>query len=392
MLLALAALLLLGGVLGPAPRAHAAELQEVTGFGGNPGNLGMYVYAPDAATEGAPMVVLLHGCSQDAGGYHANSGWREYADDHGAVLVYAEQRSANNASGCFNWFQPGDVARGSGEALSIRQMVDHAAAHHATGAVYVSGLSAGGAMASEVLAAYPGVFAGGGVVAGLPSGCAASLIEAFTCMNSSRQQTPQQWGEAVRAKNPGWDGPWPRVAIWHGTADHTVVPANAEESRDQWTDVHGADQTPDSTADLPGPTAVETYTDGSGTPVVARFLVQGMGHGTPVDPGSAPEQCGAAGAYFLDTVCSTYYTAQFWGIAGGADPGPDPGPEPDPDPEPGDCVTADNYRHVLEGRAVHELGRAYAKGSGDDLGLMNVFVVTSLSQTRPGHWEEVGGC
>ncbi|MFC4565561.1 PHB depolymerase family esterase [Nocardiopsis mangrovi] len=301
-----------------APPARAAALTEVTGFGTNPGALRMFSYVPDSAGSGAPLVVLLHGCTQTAAGYHANSGWQKYADAAGIVLVYAEQRTANNASRCFNWFQPRDTAPGAGEALSVKQMVDHAQAAYGADPrrTYVSGLSAGGAMTSELLSAYPAAFAGGAVVAGLPAGCAADLLSAFTCQSPGRDRTPAQWGDAVRGKNPGYTGPWPRVSVWHGTADTTVVPANARESRDQWTDVWGLPPTPTSTRSLPGGTTVEEYADASGTPAVTTYLIAGLGHGTPVDPGSGADQCGTAAAYFLDSICSTYHTARSWGLVG----------------------------------------------------------------------------
>src|SRR5690606_28447556 len=157
-----------------APRASAAELAPVPSFGTDPGNLSMYEYVPDNLPAGAPLVVLLHGCAQDAAAYHQHSGWAEQAEEAGLALVYAEQSTANNATRCFNWFEPGDVARGSGEAQSVASMVDHAVAEHGLDAdrVYVSGLSAGGAMAGELLAAYPDLFAGGSIVAGIPVGCA----------------------------------------------------------------------------------------------------------------------------------------------------------------------------------------------------------------------------
>ncbi|MFC7327257.1 alpha/beta hydrolase family esterase [Marinactinospora rubrisoli] len=311
-------LLLLVSATALAPPARAAALTEVTGFGDNPGGLAMYAYVPASAEAGAPLVVLLHGCTQNAAAYHAGSGWQKYADSAGIVLVYAEQRTTNNISRCFNWFQPGDVARDRGEARSIRQMVAHA--HAAFGAdpdrTYVSGLSAGGAMAAEMLSAYPETFAGGAVIAGLPAGCATDLLSALGCQNPGRDRTPAQWGDAVRAKNPGYTGPWPRVAIWHGTADTTVVPANARESRDQWTDVWGIGQTPTTTTRLPGGTTLEEYAAPAGGTAVAGYLVEGMGHGTPVDPGPGAEECGTAAAHFLDTICSSYHTARFWGIVG----------------------------------------------------------------------------
>lgn len=233
-------LLTLAALVVTAPRASAAELAPVPSFGTDPGNLAMYEYVPDGLPEGAPLVVLLHGCTQNATDYHRSSGWAEQAERSGLALVYAEQRTTNNANRCFNWFEPGDVARGSGEARSIASMVESAVSRHGLDPdrVFVSGLSAGGAMTAELLAAYPDLFVGGGIVAGVPAGCASGLIDAFTCMNPGKTLTPQQWGDRVRAKLPDGAEP-PRVAIWHGTADTTVAPANGRSSVAQWVNVLG---------------------------------------------------------------------------------------------------------------------------------------------------------
>ena len=115
---------LVGVSLVSAP-AFAASLTQVTSFGSNPGNLNMYSYRPDGLASGAPLVVAMHGCTQTANDYFTNSGWRKYADLWRFALVLPEQKSANNSSTCFNWFEPGDLARGAGEPLSIKQMVDH---------------------------------------------------------------------------------------------------------------------------------------------------------------------------------------------------------------------------------------------------------------------------
>ncbi|MFC6020756.1 PHB depolymerase family esterase [Plantactinospora solaniradicis] len=374
-------------VLAVAAPARAASLTQVTGFGSNPGNLTMYAYRPDGLPSGAPAVVLLHGCAQNANGYFGNSGWRKYADQWGFALIVPEQKSANNSTSCFNWFEPGDTARGQGEALSIKQMVDHARTTFGTAAnrVYVSGLSAGGAMASAMLASYPDTFAAGSIVAGIPYRCATSMVNAFSCMNPGVDRTPAQWGDLVRNAYPGYTGQRPKVAIWHGTGDYTVGVANAAESRDQWTNVLGVSQTPSGTSSLPGGTTLETY----GADQVRLYRVAGMGHGTPVDPGSGAEQCGTAAAYFLDTICSAYRDAIFFGLGTGVEP-EDPGEEPgDPGEDPV-CVTATNYAHVQAGRAYQSGGYAYAVGSGARMGLYNVFASTTLRQTGPGHW--VIGC
>ncbi|MEV4483526.1 extracellular catalytic domain type 1 short-chain-length polyhydroxyalkanoate depolymerase [Micromonospora coxensis] len=386
-------------VIAVAAPAQAATLTQVTGFGSNPGNLAMYAYRPDGLPAGAPAVVLLHGCTQNATGYFTNSGWRKYADLWRFTLIVAQQPSANNANSCFNWFETGDTARGQGEALSIKQMVDHAKANYGVdpARVYVSGLSAGGAMSAVMLATYPDVFAAGSVIAGVPYRCATSTTSAFSCMSPGVDKTPAAWGDLVRNAYSGYGGTRPRVAIWHGTADYTVAVANATESRDQWTNVLGVSQTPTRTAALPAGTSLEVYGDDA----VRLYRVSGMGHGTPVDPGSATDQCGTATSYFLDTICSTYRDALFFGLDGGASPTPtatasptptvSPSPTPTPSPTASPvCVTASNYAHVAAGRAYQSAGYAYALGSNQRMGLYNTFYTTTLKQTAPSHW--VIGC
>ncbi len=375
-------------VLTAALPAQAATLTQVTGFGSNPGDLAMYAYRPDGLPAKAPAVVLLHGCTQNASGYFANSGWQKYADLWKFALIVPQQSSANNSSTCFNWFETGDTARGQGEALSIKQMVDYAKTNYGTdaGRVYVSGLSAGGAMSAVMLATYPDAFAAGSVIAGIPYRCATSSTTAYSCMSPGVDKTPAQWGDLVRNAYPGYAGPRPRVAVWHGTGDYTVAVANATESRDQWTNVLGVSQTPTSTSSLPGGTSLEVY----GNDAVRVYRVSGMGHGTPVHPGSAVDQCGTATAYFLDTICSTYRDALFFGLdGGGASPSPTPTATASPTTSP-ICVTASNYAHVAAGRAYQSLGYAYAMGSNQNMGLYNTYYTTSLKQTAPNYW--VIGC
>ncbi|GAB3719818.1 PHB depolymerase family esterase [Amycolatopsis oliviviridis] len=259
--------------------AQAATIRPVTGFGSNPGALQMYEYVPDGLPSGRPAVVVLHGCTQDAAGYARGSGWVGLADKLRFKLVLPQQVSANNFSKCFNWFQAGDSKRGSGEAESIAQMARYSAGSR----TYVTGLSAGGAMTSVMLAAYPELFSGGGVVAGLPYACATSMVDAYSCMNPGKDLTPKQWGDKVRAASTGARSP---VSVWHGTADYTVAPMNLRELSEQWTDV-GA--------------AVDTHS------------VDGMGHGQPIAPGAG---CGQAGPYLLDVgVCAAAELAVQWRLA-----------------------------------------------------------------------------
>ncbi|MFF4381359.1 PHB depolymerase family esterase [Kitasatospora sp. NPDC001547] len=306
--------------------ATSGSFQQVTGFGTNPGNLAMYTYTPAGLPGGAPLVVALHGCVQSATDYYRNSGWTKFADQYGFAVVFPQTSSANNSLSCFSWFDANEAARGVGEAESVVEMVTKAESLYGSDShrVFVTGLSAGGGMAADLLADYPDVFAGGAIDSGLPAHCAATQAAASGCQNSDQRLTPAQWGDKVRAAYPGYTGPWPRVAIWQGTADTVVRPVNSTELRDQWTDVQGIGRQPTSTRSLPGGTTEELYADASGKPAVALFTISGMGHGLAVDPGSGADQCGATGAYFLDTICSGYHTARFWGLDGGSGPA-DPG-------------------------------------------------------------------
>ncbi|KFE67540.1 Flagellar hook-length control protein FliK [Hyalangium minutum] len=312
----------------PSLATQRAGLTQVTSFGTNPGNLNMYKYVPAGVPANAPLVVALHGCSQTATAYEG-AGWNKLADLKGFYVLYPEQKSANNSSGCFNWFEVGDIARGQGEALSIKQMVDKMKADHSidSSRVFITGLSAGAAMTGVMAAAYPDVFSGAAIMAGIPYKCATSMTGGFSCMSPGTDKTPAQWGDLVRGAYSGYAGPWPKISIWHGTSDFTVKTMNATEQMEQWTNVHGIDQTADVSETVAG-FPHKVYKDGAGVARVETYELTGMGHGTAVDPqfsfpGSAVG-CGTAGSYILDVnICSTWYAASFFGLASGGGGGGD---------------------------------------------------------------------
>ena len=191
------------------------------------------------------LVVVLHGCGQTAAGYDLGTGWSTLAKRYGFALLMPEQQGSNNANTCFNWFNPGDIARGRGEAASIRQMIARMVADHKIDSrrIYITGLSAGGAMTSVMLAIYPEVFAGGAIIAGLPFGIASNVREALGGMMQSTSRPADELGDLVR-KASKHKGPWPKVSVWHGSADRTVNPGNANEIVKQWLDVHGLPPAP----------------------------------------------------------------------------------------------------------------------------------------------------
>jgi len=298
----------------PQPQEHGL-LSDVVDFGANPGALKMRVYRPADLPKRAPLVVVLHGCRQTAEAYAAGAGWLTLADRYGFAVLCPEQTSANNPLCCFNWFEPGDTARDHGEAASIRQMIAWMLADGRLDRtkVFVTGLSAGGAMTNVMLAAYPEVFAGGAPIAGLPYGAASDAREAFGAMFQGVRHSPEVWGDLVRRASTH-RGPWPKISVWHGDADTTVKPDNGEAVALQWADVHGLPTQPGA-VETDGIAGRSVWLDGGGAPVVERFVIHGMGHGTPLAT-LGPEGCGAAGAFLLEAgVSSSVQIAKFWGVA-----------------------------------------------------------------------------
>lgn len=306
---------------------------EVSDFGSNPGNLRMFRYVPKNLGGARPLVVALHGCTQSATSYDDETGWTQLADRFRFVVLLPQQDQSgiNNPLKCFRWFDAHHNQRGKGEALSIKQMIDKALADPHLRLdrkrVYVTGLSAGGAMTVVMMATYPEVFAGGAPVAGIPYGCANTSAEATSRCGVSLAGMPgvpttvpveqlpaAEWGQRVRNASPG--AAFPRVSIWHGSGDHVVNPQDQTEMIKQWTNVLGAGATPQRDTQFKT-TRHQVFEDSSGKPVVEAFTVKGMDHGTPIDPGAKPDQCGTANHdhYIIPAgICSSFYIAKFWGL------------------------------------------------------------------------------
>jgi poly(hydroxyalkanoate) depolymerase family esterase len=285
---------------------------QVPEFGDNPGGLAMRLYIPHGLPAQAPLVVLLHGCGQDAVGFAVEAGWIALADRIGLTLVLPEQSGANNSQRCFQWFRAAQTARGKGEAGSIRAMVAEATRRAGSdpGRVFVVGLSAGGAMAAAMLAAYPDVFAGGASVAGLPVGAASGPASALACMAQAgpESRSPEAWATLARDMGPaGYEGPWPRLSIWHGGLDNVVDRGNAELLARQWCALHGiAGTEPAVEADLLARHA--TWRDAAG-PAVEVWTVPVMAHGYPTVSVGTP----VTGVLPVG-LSATDHIAAFWGL------------------------------------------------------------------------------
>jgi len=297
-----------------------AALTAVTDFGPNPGALDMYEYVPADLPANAPLVVVLHGCTQTASAMET-AGWNALADARHFAVLYPQQRSANQPLSCFTWYQAADISRDMGEAASIIAMVDHELAAHSLdrSRVYVTGMSAGGAFTAVMLAAYPDRFAAGSVMSGIAYGCATDVQSATSCEQGA-DKTPAQWGDLVRAADPSFTGPWPRVQIWQGSSDTTVAPGNAHALVDQWTNVQGADGTAESTETV----STATYTTYAGGGV-ELYMVNGMGHDIATGADALGTCPATTGAFFADEkICSTLRAAAFFDLAGTGSDGTSP--------------------------------------------------------------------
>lgn len=182
------------------------------------GTCGYKLYVP-ACYSGAPLplVVLLHGCTQDANAFSIGTRANQWAESARLIVAYPEQVRRANASRCWNWFRPQHQQRGLGEPAIIASIVEHVAADVSVDRqrVYAAGLSAGGSMAAVLAQAYPDVFAAVGVHSGLPAGVAHDAHSALQAMRSGTGAT----SDATQAR--------PLIVI-HGDTDRTVHPSNAQ--------------------------------------------------------------------------------------------------------------------------------------------------------------------
>ncbi|HTM78740.1 MAG TPA: PHB depolymerase family esterase, partial [Devosia sp.] len=173
---------------------------------------------PNAGDQPLPLVVMLHGCTQDADDFAAGTAMNNAARAQGFYVLYPVQSREVNPQKCWNWFKHNHQQQGRGEPSILAGMTREVIGMHAidTQRVYVAGLSAGGAMAAILASAYPGLYAAAGVHSGLAPGVASDLPSALSAMKGTRVQAPVQAGSGV-----------PTI-VFHGDRDATVHPDNAQ--------------------------------------------------------------------------------------------------------------------------------------------------------------------
>lgn len=230
------------------------------------------LYVPDLrGSTPAGLIVMLHGCTQTPVDFAAGTAMNRLADQHGLIILYPGQSRGANMQTCWNWFSPADQRRDAGEPAILAGMTTQIIAQHAVpkDRVFAAGLSAGGAMAVILGQTYPDMFTAIGAHSGLAYGAARDVGTALAAMKGQMQPP------AARGK------PRPvRTIIFQGTADNTVVPANAVRiSDDVLTQISGQQTQTHDTGTLNGRGYARTVTlDDQGRDVLELWQIDGLGH------------------------------------------------------------------------------------------------------------------
>jgi poly(hydroxyalkanoate) depolymerase family esterase len=278
----------------PAPAAAAdrpAGRFEAFTYANAAGTRGYRLYVPSGHTgDPMPLVVMLHGGTQDAATFAAATGMNDLAERQGFLVAYPEQPSSANPGKYWNWFVPGHQHRDDGEPSLIagitRQVIERYGAD--TTRVYVAGFSAGGAMAAVMAAVYPDLYAAAGVHSGLPYAAAGDMASAFAAM---KQGLSRPAGSTAR--------PVPLI-VFHGDRDTTVASANAAGLIGDVLAAASPDGSPGTppavvtTGQVPGGRAYTRtrYQDPAGAALAERWIIHqgghtwsgGVAHGSYTDP------------------------------------------------------------------------------------------------------------
>ncbi len=242
------------------------------------------LYVPSGYTgqQAVPLIVMLHGCTQDPDDIAAGTHMNALAEEHTFLVAYPAQSQNANVSRCWNWFESGDQRRGRGDASLVAGITCEVLGEHHVAAdrVYAAGMSAGGAMAAIMGATYPDLYAAVGVHSGLAPGAAQDLSSAFAAMRGGSPGRPVG-GPPDAASNGEFIRAVP-VIIFHGDRDTTVHPRNADHLLAYYRDARGgpAPRATTRRGQVPGGHAYTraTYHDAGGRAIAERWTVHGLGH------------------------------------------------------------------------------------------------------------------
>ncbi|KAH8587759.1 PHB depolymerase family esterase [Bisporella sp. PMI_857] len=271
------------------PGTALGVLTRVTNFGTNPAGIQMYIDVPSSPALNPAIIVALHGCHGTAQNYYSSSNLPQLGAQKGFITIYP---SSTHDLQCWDCGTSRSLKRdGGGDPQSIVQMVNYTIAnyHADAGKVFVVGTSSGAMMGNVLAAIYPDVFAATSVYSGTAAGCMAVPNGVppnpyDECGLGRIIRTPQQWGDLVRSYNANYRGPWPRMQIWHGTSDTTVVYQNFIEELKEWSNVLGVSFARNVTNSPQSSYTQMVYGDGS---QLVGYSALGVGHVVPIHTAQA---------------------------------------------------------------------------------------------------------
>jgi poly(hydroxyalkanoate) depolymerase family esterase len=248
-------------------------------------NYNFKIYVPSIyAGEPRPMIVMLHGAQQDPEDFAIGTGMNAAGEAHGYIVVYPEQSESANPLRCWNWFRAADRMLESGETAMVAALTREVMARYNidTTRVYVAGMSAGGAMAVNLVVRHPDLFAAAAIHSGVAFGVADELLSALCAMNDGMGQV-----RLPRTLTKG-DVERPRVVpliVFHGDADDVVHPRNCDQISAMSRLLSGTqgDALPPDPLRLENEENGRNYTrqvfrDQKGLPIGEQWLVRGLGH------------------------------------------------------------------------------------------------------------------
>ena len=231
----------------------------------------------------APLVVMLHGCTQSPEDFAAGTRMNALAEEHGFLVLYPAQAANANGSRCWNWFRAEDQRRDTGEPALIAGLVHEIASTYPIDArrIFVAGLSAGAAMAVILGTTYPELFAAVGAHSGLPYGAAQDMPSAFGAMHGAEGSLAPRGLRGITIPGTNAEAPAVPTIVFHGDADQTVTASNGARIVEDATSASGAGVHVTASFDRDQASRAYTrtvYTDESNRPVVEHWVLHGAGH------------------------------------------------------------------------------------------------------------------
>ncbi|KAH8669164.1 PHB depolymerase family esterase [Xylariales sp. PMI_506] len=283
-------LIILYGLLGLLPVADClSRLTTITGWSpyATQVRIEMQVYLPEKLATSPAAVFALHGCMATGEQYYAQANYSTWAEEQGFLVVYP---TSYNDSNCWDVSSTKSLTHdGGSQSAGLAEMAAYLIKQYNVdkGKIYITGSSSGCMMTNIMMAVYPNVFQAGSCYSGVAAGCFAGspgnspFDSNHTCANGDVRKTGAEWAVQVHGMWPGYNGTYPRMQVWHGTADNLVFYENLLQELAEWSTLLDVEWTSNATNSPQAKYTKMIY--GDGTRLIGYSAV-GVGHTVPVHP------------------------------------------------------------------------------------------------------------